>query len=124
LEEIGLGELGMNFKEMYSLTPRSFFNALNGSRKKEDAYSKERWIMTREIMFAVMKSAGLEEGIEKTDILPFKWEQKQLKALAEAKAKTIAEDLVRMQEFWDRQDAASNCEQSHCEERSNHTEIA
>jgi hypothetical protein len=34
LEQIGLGELGMTYKEMWSLTPRSFFNAVNGSQKK------------------------------------------------------------------------------------------
>ena len=95
----------MTFKEMYELTPRSFFNAVNGQRKKEDAFSKERWIMTREIMYAVMKPY-LEKGIEKHDVLTFEWEQKQLQKIAETKQETIFEDLERMNAFWERQDNA------------------
>lgn len=103
LEEIGLGELKMTFLEMYDLTPRSFFNAVNGARKKEDALSKERWVMTREIMFAVM-SPYLEKGFEKQDILPFDWEQKQLKQLAAKKAEQIQVELEQLNAFWERQD--------------------
>lgn len=105
LEQIGLGELRMKFKEMYAHTPRSFFNAVNGSRKKEDTFSKERWIMTREVMYAVMYPY-LEQGTEKHDILTFDWERKQLQEIAKKKAETIESDLLRMQEYWDRQDAA------------------
>jgi hypothetical protein len=95
----------MTFAEMYDLTPRSFFNAVNGNRKKEDAFSKERWIMTRELMFAVM-SPYLEKGIEKHDIMPFEWEQKQLKQLAAKKAEQIEAELEQLNEFWERQDNA------------------
>jgi hypothetical protein len=95
----------MTFDEMYALTPRSFFNAVNGQRKKEDAFSKERWIMTREIMYAVMKPY-LEQGIEKHDVLTFEWEQKQLQQIAAQKQETIFEDLERMNAFWERQDNA------------------
>ena len=105
LEQIGLGELRMTFKEMYALTPRSFFNAVNGQRKKEDAFSKERWIMTREIMYAVMRRY-LEKGIEKHDVLTFEWEKKQLQKIAATKQETIFEDLERMNTFWEKQDNA------------------
>lgn len=94
----------MTFNEMYELTPRSFFNAVNGNRKKEDAFSKERWIMTRELMFAVM-SPYLEKGIEKQDILPFAWEQKQLQQLTAQKAAQMLIDIEQVNDFWDRQDA-------------------
>lgn len=97
----------MPIKELYSLTPRSFFNAVNGARKKEDAFSKERWIMTREVVYAVM-IPYLEKGIEKTDVLSFAWEKKQIKALTEAKAKAALEDMARVQEFWERQDNAKS----------------
>lgn len=93
----------MTFTEMYDLTPRSFFNAVNGARKKEDAFSKERWIMTRELMFSVM-SPYLEKGIEKQDILPFEWEQKQLQQMSVKKAEQIEAELEQLNEFWDRQD--------------------
>ncbi|MFH6966482.1 hypothetical protein [Flavobacterium sp. FlaQc-28] len=94
----------MSFDEFYYLTPRSFFNAVNGQRKKEDVYSKERWIMTREIMFSAMKPY-LPEGTEKTDILVFQWEQKQLQKDKEIKALTLVEDIEKMNAFWERQDA-------------------
>jgi hypothetical protein len=95
----------MTFDEMYALTPRSFFNAVNGQRKKEDAFSKERWIMTREIMYAVMKPY-IDEGIEKHDVLTFEWEKQQLQKIAAERQKTIFEDLERMNDFWERQDNA------------------
>jgi len=95
----------MTFAEMYDLTPRSFFNAVNGARKKEDAFSKERWIMTRELMFAVM-SPYLEKGMEKQDILPFEWEQKQLKQMAAKKVEQIEAELEQLNKFWERQDNA------------------
>lgn len=95
----------MTFAEMYDLTPRSFFNAVNGNRKKEDAFSKERWVMTRELMFAIM-APYLEKGIEKQDLLPFEWEQKQLKQMAAKKAVQIEADLEQLNAFWERQDTA------------------
>jgi hypothetical protein len=93
----------MTFKEMYAHTPRSFFNAVNGQRKKEDAFSKERWIMTREIMYAVVSQYN---EISKLDMLTFEWELGQVKANAELKLKTIEQDKERMDAFWERQDNA------------------
>ena len=90
---------------MYAHTPRSFFNAVNGQRKKEDAFSKERWIMTREVMYAVMRPY-LEKGIEKHDVLTFEWEQIQLQKLAALKQETIVEDQERINAFWELQDNA------------------
>ena len=95
----------MTFTEMYELTPRSFFNAVNGNRKKEDDFSKERWIMTRELMFAIM-APYLEKGVEKQHLLPFEWEQKQLKQMAAKKAEQIEAELEQLNEFWERQDNA------------------
>lgn len=95
----------MTFAEMYELTPRSFFNAVNGNRKKEDAFSKERWVLTRELMFAVA-SPYLEAGTQKQDLLPFEWEQKELKQLAVKKAAQIEAELEQLNEFWERQDNA------------------
>lgn len=95
----------MTYSEMYDLTPRSFFNAVNGNRKKEDTFSKERWVMTRELMFAVL-GPYLEKGTEKHDIMPFEWEQKALKQLAAKKIEQIDADIEKLNEFWERQDNA------------------
>jgi hypothetical protein len=94
----------MPFEEFYSLTPRSFFNAVNGNRKKEDAYSKERWIMTRKIMYAAMMPY-LKNNEEEHDILPFQWEKKQIEKIKAARILSAADDLKRMNEYWERQDA-------------------
>jgi len=94
----------MTFQELYSLTPRSFFNAVSGNRKKEDAYSKERWIMTRKIIHASMRPY-LQNNEEEYDILPFKWEKKQIEKIKAAKISSAADDLKRMNEYWERQDA-------------------
>jgi hypothetical protein len=61
LEQIGLGELGMTYKEMWSLTPRSFFNAVNGSQKKRDYESRERYMIGRRIMYAVVQCNSTQD---------------------------------------------------------------
>lgn len=94
----------MTFNEFYSLTPRSFFNAVNGSRKKEDAYSKEQWLMTRKIMYESIRP-HLKSDEQEHEIWPFSWEKKQLEKIKAAKTLAVADDLKRMNEYWERQDA-------------------
>lgn len=85
---------------MYSLTPRSFFNAVAGQRKKEDITSRENWLMTRKIMFAAMKPY-LKEGVEETDILPLPWEENLVKELSETRTAEILEEIEKGKAFWD-----------------------
>jgi hypothetical protein len=99
----------MPFNELYSLTPRSFFNAVNGSRKKEDAYSKERWIMTRKMMYAALMPY-LKNNEEEHDILPFQWEKLVLEKIKAEKLLAVDEDIDRMNAYWERQDAHSKFE--------------
>jgi hypothetical protein len=94
----------MTFQELYSLTPRSFFNAVNGNRKKEDAVSKEKWMMTRKIAYWSIKPY-LENNESEIDFLPFLWEGKQIEKIKAAKILSAADDLKRMNEYWERQDA-------------------
>jgi hypothetical protein len=89
----------LQLKEYYNLTPRNFFNALKGFRKKEDTLSKERWLIARKIMFASMKPY-LEQSAKETDLLQFTWEENQLKELAESDAEKIKEDIIRMENYW------------------------
>jgi len=95
----------MTFTELYELTPRSFLNAMKGFRKSETENSKQHWIRTRELMYAIM-FPYLEKGVEKHNILPFQWEQKQLEELAIKKAAQIEGDLEDLNAFWERQDNA------------------
>jgi hypothetical protein len=94
----------MPFNELYSLTPRSFFNAVNGNRKKEDTYSKERWIMTRKMMYASLMPC-LKNNEEEHDILPFQWENILLEKMKAEKLLAVDEDINRMNAYWERQDA-------------------
>jgi len=48
----------------------------------------------------------LEKGISKTDFLTFEWEKEMIEKLAAEKAKTLAEDIQKVTEFWERQDNA------------------
>jgi hypothetical protein len=99
----------MPFDEFWSLTPRSFFNAVNGNRKKEDAYSKERWIMTRKMMYAALMPY-LKNNEEEHDILPFQWEKLVLEKMKAEKLLAVDEDIDRMNAYWERQDAHSKFE--------------
>jgi hypothetical protein len=96
----------MTFSELYSLTPRSFFNAVNGSRKKEDAISKEKWLMTRKMMYWAIKP-HLQNNETEIEFFPFNWEKKQIEKIKAAKILAVADDLKKMNEYWERQDAHS-----------------
>lgn len=94
----------MPYDELYSLTPRSFFNAINGSRKKEDAISKEKWLMTRKIAYWSVKPY-LENNVSETDFLPFLWEKEQIEKIKANQILAVEDNLKNMNEFWERQDA-------------------
>ena len=93
----------MSFLEMYALTPRAFFNAVNGYRKQQDNRSKQQWIMTRKLMYAVMKPY-LNAGIDETDIQPFAWEENQIKEMTAERAAKILEETEITKRFWEDQD--------------------
>jgi hypothetical protein len=48
----------------------------------------------------------LEKGTSKTDFLTFEWEKEQVAKLAIERAKTLAEDIQKVTDFWERQDNA------------------
>jgi hypothetical protein len=95
----------MSLDEMYSHTPRSFFNAVDGYRKKEDSISKERWVIAREIIFATIQPY-LKNGEEKHDIITFEWEVKELEKIKKQNEKSLLENIESVKDFWERQDNA------------------
>lgn len=94
----------MTFAELYSLTPRSFFNAVNGNRKKEDAVSKEQWLMTRKIMYWSVKPY-LENNEDELEMFPFPWEKEQIEKIKAQKLLSVTEDIKRVNDYWERQDS-------------------
>jgi hypothetical protein len=90
----------MTFIEMYSLTPRSFFNAVDGFRKREDNNSKERWIQTRKIMFSVMKPY-LSEGVEEYEIQPFEWELGLIETSKKEQEQKALEGAQKTRDYWE-----------------------
>lgn len=93
----------MTFAEMYNLTPRSFFNAVNGFRKQKDNDSKERWIQTRKLMFSFMKPY-LSEGVEEFEIQPFPWEENTIKEMTEERLEKIQEETEKVKDYWEEYD--------------------
>jgi hypothetical protein len=87
----------------YSLTPRQFFNTLNGRRKHEDSLSKERWILARKVAyFAVV--ANLKDPVDEIKFMPFPWESKMILEMSEATKLKQIEDLENSDLFWEEQD--------------------
>lgn len=93
----------MTFNEMYSLTPRSFFNAVDGFRKRRDNDSKERWIQTRKLMFSFMKPY-LSEGVEEYEIQPFPWEENTIKEMTEERIAGLLEETEKTKNYWEEYD--------------------
>jgi len=103
MEEIAFGEMRMTFDEFYNLTPRSFSNAVNGYRKKEETLSRERFMIMRKLMFASLKPYS-SSGFVETDIMEFPWEEKILKELSEEKAAQALIDIENIENFWKKYD--------------------
>lgn len=99
MEEIAFGEMRMTFDEFYGLTARSFSNAINGYRKKEETLSQERFIIMRKLMFASLKPYS-SNGFVETDIMQFPWEEKLVKELSQKETNELLKEIERIDNFW------------------------
>jgi hypothetical protein len=99
---MALGELGLTIDYFYSLTPRQFSNTMNGYRKKEDNLSKERWMMTRKIMYfsIVLKTKNLKEK----DILSFPWEEDIQAEFNEEQQQMLLDEIDQVKAYYDERD--------------------
>lgn len=84
----------------YSLTPRQFLNTLNGRRKREDALSKERWILARKVAYWSVVS-NLKNAVGEMNFMPYPWEENLIKEMSEAEIATIVEDAEKVAKYWD-----------------------
>lgn len=97
------GQIGLTIDYFYSLTSRQFSNIVAGYQKKEDNLSKERWIITRKLMYASMW-VNLKEGIKETDILPFEFEKEVMQSISEEEEKQMLIDIENNISFWEKFD--------------------
>lgn len=104
---MALGELGLNVNDYYRLTQRQFVNTVNGYRRKEDLLSRERWHISRKIMYAFLCKYLGENGKE-TDIITFSWEVNAVKKMTEQEFLKAQSDTTDCEVFfanWDKRKA-------------------
>ena len=99
---MALGELKLKIKYFYNLTPRQFSNTERGFRKQEDILSKERWIMTRKIMWAA--AFPHLKKVEERELLPFPWDETELQEMSIEESKKLKDGADRVKEFYKNQD--------------------
>ena len=67
--------MGLDYNELYSLTPRSFNNRLKGFYKHLDQQNQNNWEQTRTIMIACLTPHS-KKKLKPTDVLPLPWDGK------------------------------------------------
>lgn len=98
---------------MWSLTPRSFFNAVNGNRKKRDYESRERFMIGRRIMYAVVQSNSTQD-VKEHELWPFPWESNIIQKLTEQEEQEMLEGQKASEDYfakWDAKKAAKAAQQ-------------
>lgn len=90
----------------YNMTPRNFFNALKGYRRKEDNLSKERWVIARKMMYATIMVHA--KNIKETDVMTFPWERKKVRLLQEEEIESMREQEAKIEKFFAAWDAKKN----------------
>jgi hypothetical protein len=88
----------------YKLTQRQFFNIVNGYRKKEDYLSRERWIIGRKMMFAMM-GPYLPQNTKETEIISFPWEDDLIKELSKEEKEKAIQDHEASEAYWAKWDS-------------------
>ena len=102
--------MGLQIDYFKSLTQRQFYNIVNGYRKKEDILSRERWMITRKMMYAAM-APYLEKNITEIDLLPFPWDKEKETELSDQEEKIMLEGQSQAEDYfarWDARKAKSN----------------
>jgi len=72
---MGLGMLGLSYRDLYELTPRSFNNKLKGFHDIREQINQNEWEQTRLIIHACL-SPHSKKKLKPTEILPLPWDKK------------------------------------------------
>ena len=94
-------------EQFYNLTYRQFTNYVNGYQKEKDLESRERWSLTRKIMWATLLP-NMKRGFKETDILAFPWEEKIQKQLTLEDHQKLLAEAEKVKEFYRVLDAKEN----------------
>jgi len=65
--------LGLGYDELYSLTPRSFNNRLEGFKMHQEQMSQNQWEQTRIILLGCL-SPHSKKNLKPQEILPLPWD--------------------------------------------------
>lgn len=95
--------MGLNIDYFYRLTPRQFTNIQKGWTERRDAEQKERFILTRRLMFAAL--APHSKGITEQSIWEFDFENDLLQKAEQRDDEQLVKDLEATKLFWERYDA-------------------
>lgn len=90
---IGLGELGLNPKELHRYTMQQFLYKVEGTRKHAWEQEKTQWEMIRALAYehAVMQGKELKKGITLERYWPFSWDKKKgIAAISSAEERRMA----------------------------------
>jgi len=67
--------MGLSYKNLYELTPRSFNNKLTGFHNIREQINQNEWEQTRLIIHACL-SPHSKKRLKPTEILPLPWDKK------------------------------------------------
>ena len=67
--------LGLSYRDLYELTPRSFNNKLEGFHNIREQGNQNEWEQTRLIIHACL-SPHSKKKLKPTEILPLPWDNK------------------------------------------------
>lgn len=95
--------MGLQLNYFYTLTPRQFFNTVNGYRKREENLSQERWAMTRKIMWATA-FPHCKDGLQENQLLKLDFLDKVENKRTEEETKKLIEETEDVKDFWKLQD--------------------
>ena len=90
--------MGLAYNELYSLTPRSFNNKLEGFSKFQEQKTQNAWDQTRIILLGCLTPHS-KKKLKPTDILPFPWDGKSNKKKVIASPEQIKVDVERHKEL-------------------------
>tara|TARA_R100000742_G_C4173348_1_gene10881 strand:+ start:196 stop:510 length:315 start_codon:yes stop_codon:yes gene_type:complete len=80
IEQVGIGQLKMAYDDLYSLTPRAFWNAVDGFYELIENEDRKNWIRTRWSTTCLI-NIHLPKGkqVNPQKLIHFEWEKKAKK---------------------------------------------
>lgn len=75
------GEIGLLIEYFYSLSPREFYNIVQGYSKKQLEQQKNSWYQTRLIAYSAAFSMGNPDKVSIDKFLPEPWKEQEAKVV-------------------------------------------